>query len=144
MYFTGLTHLYQGRHGHRDHRDQCWWSTVHLGKPSVSRLLGVFIFKIKQKICNTYPALVWNNLLSTSEAIFVIKTKSCRGYPGAMCFKCVCFFFCSYRGPGPYSWSQRRWRELLAPGRGAGSGTSQALPVPGRLPRLRKAAQPAL
>ena len=48
------------------------------------------------------------------------------------------------RGPGPHSRSQcGRW-ELLASGRGAGSGASQALPVAGRIPRLGQATQPAL
>ncbi len=51
---------------------------------------------------------------------------------------------CMCRGPGPYSRSQcGRW-ELLASGRGAGPGASQALSVPGRIPRLGQAAQPAL
>lgn len=51
---------------------------------------------------------------------------------------------CVNRGPGPHSGSQRRRWELLAPGWRASSGTSQALPVPRRIPRLGQAAQPAL
>lgn len=48
------------------------------------------------------------------------------------------------RGPGPHSRSQcGRW-ELLASGRGAGSGASQALPVAGRIPRLGQATQSSL
>lgn len=60
------------------------------------------------------------------------------------CHLLIRLFLCATRGPGPHGRSQRGRRELLAPGRGAGSGAGQALPVSGRLPRLGQAAQPPL
>ena len=54
---------------------------------------------------------------------------------------CWLVSFVCCRRSGPDGGRQRgRW-ELLASGRGAGSGTGQALSLPGRVPRLGEAAQ---